>query len=68
MKTTNLSLGTPLSVQQITLLTPVRSHINNYSIYLPDIQDEGEKVLYFNMQEGKWNELRTNILFLIYKY
>ena len=32
------------------------------------MEDEGEKVLYFNMQEGKWNELRTNIFFLIYKH
>ena len=32
------------------------------------MEEEGEKVLYFNMQEGKWNELRTNIFFIIYKY
>ena len=32
------------------------------------MEEEGEKVLYYFMQDGKWNELRTNIFFTIYKY
>ena len=37
-------------------------------VTLPDMEEEGEKVLYFFMQDSKWNELRTNIFYMIYKY
>jgi hypothetical protein len=49
----------------IAALNPIASKFN---ISLPDMEEEGEKVLYFFMQDGKWNEMRTNIFYIIYKY
>ena len=34
------------------LLHPMTDRAN---IDLPEMEEEGEEVLYFNMQEGKWN-------------
>jgi hypothetical protein len=38
----------------IAALNPIA---NRFNIPLPDMEEEGEKVLYFFMQDGKWNEL-----------
>ena len=32
------------------------------------MEEEGKNILYFFMQDGIWNELRTNIFYTIYKY
>ena len=52
------------SKSSISVLAPI---VSKFNIELSDKEEEGDKVLYFNMQDGKWNELRTNIFFLIYK-
>ena len=46
-------------------LTPVATKFN---ITVPDMNEEGEKILYFWQQDCNWTEMRTNIFFLIYKY
>ena len=40
---------------------------NKNNIKIPDGENEGEKIIYFFPQEGKWNEIWTNIFYLIYK-
>ena len=40
---------------------------NKNNIKIPDAENEGEKIIYFFPQEGKWNEVRTYIFYLIYK-
>ena len=49
----------------IGALNPVATKFN---ITLPDMDEEGEKVIYYFIQDERWNELRTNVFFLIYKY
>ena len=46
-------------------LTPVA---NKFKIPIPDMNENGEKVLYFWKQDCNWTEMRTNIFYLIYKY
>ena len=38
-----------------------------YNITLPDITDEGEKIIYFWPIDDQWEEIRLNTFFLIYK-
>ena len=49
----------------INSLTPTA---NKFNIPLPDMEEEGEKVLYYFKQECNWTEMRTNMFFIIYKY
>jgi hypothetical protein len=39
-----------------------------YNINIPDFTEDGEKILYYFPQEKHWEEVRTNLFFLIYKY
>ena len=47
----------------INSLTPTA---NKFNIPLPDMEEEGEKVLYYFKQECNWTEMRTNILYYIH--
>ena len=38
-----------------------------YNIQLPDTTTHGESILYYHIQQGHWDELRTNIFLAIYK-
>ena len=38
-----------------------------YNIQLPDTSIFGESVLYYHLQPGHWDEMRTNIFLAIYK-
>ena len=49
-------------------MTALKPTANKFNIPLPDMEEEGEKVLYFFIQNVKWSELRTNIFYTIYKY
>jgi len=49
----------------INALNPVAAKFN---INLPDMDEEGEKIIYYFIQDERWKELRTNVFFLIYKY
>ena len=39
-------------ISSISALAPIAT---KYNIELPDMEEEGEKVLYLNMHDGKWN-------------
>jgi hypothetical protein len=45
----------------INALTPMA---NKFNIPLPDLEEKGEKVLYYFY----WTEMRTNMFYIIYKY
>ena len=38
-----------------------------YNIQLPDTSIYGESILYYHIQQGHWDEMRTNIFLAIYK-
>jgi hypothetical protein len=40
---------------------PGETNWNRYNIPIPDMEEEGEKVLYFFKQDCKWTERRTYI-------
>ena len=47
-----------------SVITPIAE---KYNIAMPDIEEEGEKIIYFWPSDDKWGEIRLNTFFLIYK-
>ena len=39
-----------------------------YSIPLPNLLTDGEFLFYFYLTQGKWDELRINTFYMLYKY
>ena len=46
---------------------PLITTARKYNIELPDADENGEQIIYFFPQNGKWKEIRTNIFLLIFK-
>lgn len=69
----NTAIHTEESIKHLFLecessIAALRPVADKYSIPIPNLQTDGELLLYFYPKQGKWDELRINTFYMLYKY